>query len=172
LALRDDPNDLYSRYKLMEQYRFWSNRAGLREVAAQCLALLHSGQPIRPAHIAGDLIDMVRVGLYGEDIGAGMALLREMEALAGATGRYHISLAMLHERAGQLIPAFEHFNLALTLLAADPERTLLETRALCGLARLSVSINDLPVAREFIAAAAAVAPDDAEVQSLVKFVAA
>jgi glycosyltransferase involved in cell wall biosynthesis len=171
LALQDDPNDLYSRYKLMEQYRFWSNGAGWREIAAQCLALLRSGQPIRPAHIAGDLVDMIRVGLYGNNIVDGLAFLREMDALAGSTGRYHISLGMLHESAGQLVPAFEHFNQALTLLNVDPERLLLETRALCGLARLSVSINDLPVAREFISAAAALAPDDAEVQTLLKLAA-
>lgn len=166
LALDDDPDDLYSRYKLLEQYRFWSDPAGAKAVAAECLALLERGVAVRPPHIAGDLVDMMRQALCGDRAAEGIAFMERMEGVAGTTGRYRFSLGMLCETAGQAARAFENYVAALDLLAADPERLLIETRVLCGLARLSLSIGDVDAAREFAQAAGAIAPEDAEVQVL------
>ena len=55
LALADDPDDLYSRYKLLELYRFWGRPAKMAPVARQCRAVIERGVPITPGHIAGDL---------------------------------------------------------------------------------------------------------------------
>lgn len=171
LALADDPEDLYSRFKLLEQYRFWGRESDMGPVAAECRALIQRGIPIHPAHIAGDLADMVRQGLFPNDITAGIEFLCSAAGFAAHTGHYHVALGSLYEQGRQAQSAFSHFARALQLLAGDPARRLVETRALTGLTRLSMAIADWGSAREFAEAAARLAPDDPEVRMALDFLA-
>ncbi|ALK08091.1 glycosyltransferase family 2 protein [Blastochloris viridis] len=163
LAVADDPSDLYSRYKLLELYRFWGNAASMAPVAAECRALIERGVPLAPAHIAGDLVEMMRAALYPGEAAAGLAFLTAMAPVAGHTGHYHLAVASLLEDRGSSAAA-GHFARALELAPGDPAQTFIETRALTGLTRLALAAGDLTGAKRHAGAAFQVAPDDAEVQ--------
>lgn len=165
LALADDPADLYAHFKLMELHRLWGNREQWQAQARQCLPLLAPGTAIRPRHIAGELLDLVRIGLFGDDIDQGLDFFAAHQHLASDDAHYQLALGTLRERAGDLAAAFECYQASLALAAPNPARTLLETRGLMGLARLSLAIGDLESAREFTTAAAGLSPDDPEVQA-------
>lgn len=165
LAIADDPTDLYARYKLMEQHRLWGEREKWRLAAQPCLALLGPGADIRPRHIVGDLLDLIRIGVFGDDIEAGRQFLLARQALAGHDPHYQLALGGLHEQAADLPAALASYQATLALAERSPARLLLETRGLMGLARLSLSIGDLAAAREFTTAAAELSPDDAEAQT-------
>lgn len=165
LAIADDPTDLYARFKLLEQHRLWGRHAQWQDAARQCLPLLAPGAAIRPPHIAGELLDLVRIGVFGDDVAAGRQFLLARQAQGGRDPHFQLALGALHEQAGDLAAALECYQATLALAERNPARTLLETRGLMGLARLSLAIGDLASAREFTAAAAELSPDDAEVQT-------
>jgi SAM-dependent methyltransferase len=166
LAIADDPNDLYSRFKLMEQYRLWGDqREPWRQEAQQCQQLLAAGIPIQPPHIAGELLDLVRIGLFGDAVEPGRQFLLAHQGLAPDDAWHPLALGSLHEQAGDLAAAFECYQATLALANRLPTQTLLETRGLMGLARLSIAINDLIAAGEFTNAAAERLPDDPEVEA-------
>ena len=165
LAIADNPADLYARYKLMEQHRLWDQRAKWQDEARQCLALLGPGVDIQPRQIVGELLDLVRIGVFGDDIEQGRQFLLARQAQAGHDPHYQLALGALHERSGDLVAALDCYKATLALAARYPARTLLETRGLMGLARLSLAIGDLASAREFTAAAAELSPDDPEAKT-------
>jgi tetratricopeptide (TPR) repeat protein len=165
LAIADDPSDLYARFKLMEQHRLWDQRDKWQDEARQCLALLGPGVAIQPRHIAGELLDLVRIGVFGDDVAQGRQFLLSRQAQAGRDPHYQLALGALDEQAGDLAAALACYKATLTLAESYPARTLLETRGLMGLARLSLAIGDLASAREFTAAAAELSPDDPEVNT-------
>lgn len=165
LAIADDPSDLYARFKLMEQHRLWSQHEKWQDEARQCLTLLGPGTAIQPRHIVGELLDLVRIGVFGNDIAQGRQFLLERQPLAESDPHYQLALGSLHEQAGDLPAALDCYKATLALAECHPARTLLETRGLMGLARLSLAIGDLASAHEFTAAAADLSPDDAEVRA-------
>lgn len=162
MAIEDDPADLYSRYKLLELYRFHSRVSEMAPVAQDCLTLILAGTKIVPPFIAGDLVEMMRSTL-ASDADAGLAFLEDMAPVAGHSGHYHLALGMQFEQRGLLDQAGKHFHNALGLCAADPAKNLIITRAAMGLSRLSLAVHDLDGARLHVAAARRVAPDDPEV---------
>lgn len=171
LALADDGDDLYSRYKLLELYRFWQRAEPARSVALDCLGLLDGGAAISPPHIAGDLLDMMRLALFGSDDRRGLAFMETREALAGHTGHYHLSVGALLENTRAFAEAGRRFRRALDLAGNDPARLYIETRALMGLTRLALASGDMAAARTTAAAAHRLSPDDGEVRLVTAFLA-
>lgn len=167
LAIAEDENDLYSRYKLLEQLRFWGDTPAGLNVAKECLTLIRDkGIKVHPAHIAGDLVDMINATLFPSEPHESLAFLSSMEPIAGHTARYRLALGMLHEQQERLGNAFKQYSKALELSASDMEQMLIETRTLCGLARLSLMISDLASAQELVSAAKKLLPEDEEVAAL------
>ena len=172
MAIGEDANDLYSRYKLLEQFRFWGDTAAGVATANECLRLItQKGITVHPPHIAGDLIELIHSTLFASRPREGLDFLTSMEPIAGHTGRYRLTLGMCFEKLDGLEDAFRQYSQALMLVAVDPERQLIETRALCGLARLSLAIADMASAREFATVAVAVSPEDEEAIALNKLLA-
>lgn len=165
LAIADDPTDLYARFKLMEQHRLWGQRDAWRDQAQQCLAVLGPDAVIEPRHIAGELLDMVRIGVFGDDVAQGRQFLLARQQQAGDDPHYRLALGTLHEQMGDFAAALDCYKATLALAKNSPARTLLETRGLMGLARLSLAIGDLASAREFTATAAELSPDDPEAKT-------
>lgn len=162
LALEDDPKDLYSRYKLLELYRFHNRPEDMPPIARDCLALIRGGTPIQPPYLAGDLIDMIRAALMPQD-GDGLALLEELKPLGCHSGHYHLSVAMLLERMGRMEGAAAGFRRALSHASDDPAWRLIVTRAAMGLTRLRLTSGDIVGARREIAMARRISPEDPEV---------
>jgi len=169
LALADDPNDLYSRYKLLELYRFWQMPEQAKAIARDCLRLLDAGATILPPHIAGDLLDMLRQALHGSDDRRGLAFLETRAAIADHTGHYHLARGTRLENVRDFAQAGQSFRRALELAIHDPACLFIETRALMGLTRLALATGDLDSARRSADAAARVGPDDAEVRLVKDF---
>lgn len=164
LAVADDPGDLYSRYKLLELYRFWKTPHKARPVARACLALLRAGAAIRPPHIAGDLAMMLHAALFAEATDGGLGFLREIEPRAGHSGHFHLAFGAVLENRKAFAEAAARFRRAREVAADDPARDLIETRALAGLTRLALATGDLAAARTHATAAARIAPHDPEVR--------
>lgn len=171
LAIADNPDDIYARYKLMELHRLWGDSKQWQDEARQCLALLDAGAIIQPPHIVGDFLDLVRIGVFGDDIEAGRQFMSSLQQLAAQDAHYQLALGGLHEQSGDLGSALECFQATLALAERHPSRTLLETRGLMGLARLSLSIGDLASAHEFTTVAAERSPDDPEVKTSLQLLA-
>lgn len=169
LAIANEPNDLYFRYRLLELYRFWEKPEEMAGIALECRSLIERGITITPPYIAGDLVEMIRMSLYPERPEQGIEFLLSMAPFAAHTGHYHISLGGQYEKLQQLEASMQHFIEALSRVADDPARQLVETRALTGLTRLSMRGGDFVSAREFIQAAAAVSPNDPEVRMAIDF---
>ena len=165
LAIADDPGDIYARYKLMELHRLWGQPEKWQDEARQCMALLDNGATIQPQHIIGDFLNLVRIGVFGDDTATGKQFLIDRRALAGQDAHYQLALGSLHELTGDLGAALDCYRATLVLAEHSPARPLLETRGLMGLARLSLAIGDLSSAREFASAAAELSPDDPEVKT-------
>lgn len=164
LAVADDPADLYSRYKLLELYRFWKQPHKARPVARACLDLLRKGAEIRPPHIAGDLAMLLHAALFAQAADGGLGFLREIAPRAGHSGHFHLALGGVLEGRKAFAEAAAHFRRACEAAPGDPARDLIETRALTGLTRLALATGDLGAARAHAQAAARVAPEDPEVR--------
>lgn len=164
LALSDDSDDLYSRYKLLELYRYWERPERAVPVAEECSRLLGRGVAITPAHVAGDLVSMIALALHPSDPQARLRYLHSVEAGAGQCGHYHLALATAFEDMGAVNRAAEHFAQALAVAAGDPAATQIRTRAHMGLARLAMATGQMVAALAQADAAFALSPDDEEVK--------
>jgi len=164
LAVADDPDDLYSRYKLLELYRFTGQRAPARELAQSSLPRLNGLRALHPAHMAGDLLELIRQALFDADPRAGRDFLLAHVALGEHTPHFHLSLGMCHEALNAPTAAFEAFARALDLTPSHPDQRLMQTRALGALTRLAIAAGDLRTARELNEAARSIAPDDPEIR--------
>lgn len=169
LAIKDDPRDLYSRYKLLELYRFWGKSAKSKAVAHDCLKMLRRGARIDPPHIAGDLVEMVRAAIFAETPDRGLAFLETMVPLAAHAGHYHLALGGVFEASARLVEAAGAYREVLARVHGDPARRLLETRAFAALARLAIATGDLPEAKRHAEAAARISPDDPEARLALQF---
>ena len=163
LAIDEAADDLYSRYKLLELYRFTGQTVAATALAQACLGQLDVHRPIRPAHIAGDLLELIRQALFASDAHRGRDFLLGHAALAEHTPHFHLGLGMLHEALGDPTAAFAAFARSLDLAPGHPAMLLMQTRALCALTRLAIGAQDWASARDFNAAARAIAPEDPEV---------
>ncbi|AEO48031.1 tetratricopeptide repeat-containing glycosyltransferase family 2 protein [Rhodospirillum rubrum] len=169
LALKDDPKDLYSRYKLLELYRFWGKAAKTAPIARECRRLIEAGQRIVPAHIAGDLVEMIRAALFAKDAEGGLAFLESMAPVADQTGHYHLACGLLLENKACFAEAGDRFRRAMAVATLDPARALIETRALAGLTRLAMAQGDMAGAKAHALDAARISPDDAEIALALGF---
>jgi len=164
LAIADDPTDLYSRYKLLELYRFWGETAAMPPLADECRLLVEAGIEIHPPQIAGDLADMVAEALYSGDAAGSAAFLESWIPHAGHSGRFHTALGARYETLGRVEEAFAAFEQGLQRAEGDPSWVQIATRALGGLTRLALALGDLTAARDFALAGTQLSPDDAELR--------
>jgi len=171
LAIAEDPTDLYSRYKLLELYRFWGEVAAMVPLADECRLLVEAGIAIEPPHIAGDLAEMVAEALHHDDPAEAGSFLVSWAPYAESCGRFHIALATRYEALGQIDQAFAAFEQGLRLAEGDPSWVQTATRALGGLTRLALGLGEMALARQFAEAAAQMSPDDAEIRLALDFLA-
>lgn len=162
LALADDPQDVYSAYKLLELYRFWQRTDEARALAQRVRAILETCHEIRPAHIAGDLVGMIGQALFAAAPSEHHAFLTRMAPLAAHSGHFHLALGQCEEQLAQPEAAFARFAHVLEAAKGHPAQTLMEVRALMGLVRLAFVAGDLDAAATFVREAAQRAPDDPE----------
>lgn len=163
-AIAERPTDLYLRFKLLEQARFWDDRR-LWTVAARSTieALAYSpsmAQQLASAPWGGELLTLLAAGRSDEPAEQ-LALLESWGASLGSSPALTLRTAELMERVGRLDDARAAFRRCLQL-RSDGSAQRTTTRPLLGLTRLAILGGELDRARSWCTQALAQAPHDAE----------
>src|SRR5439155_26701069 len=136
-CIADDPDDLYRRFKLLEQASFWNDRALWQSAAAQTAPRL-AGADLSRLHFAGPLVTLTALGLHPGDPQKALQLLDSFAARLDPSPTFHLRRGELRERLGDLVGARADFERCRSLahsreLALTGNRQLAGVRPLVGL---------------------------------------
>ena len=162
-SLRQNPDDLYLYFKLLEQARFWGDAALASAVAPAALEAWQRAPDSALNFWAGELAVMMVDGLHA---GQWEPALLQLQALAL---RVPDSPAIAH-RSGELLELLDRldearraFETALSLQGPAINSQLGGVRARMGLVRIAIALQDLDAARIHLQRAHEMAPNDPEV---------
>jgi tetratricopeptide (TPR) repeat protein len=142
-ALARDPSDLYLRFKLMEQARFWRDRALWASAAAETAAAVErDGAALRSAYFAGELLALMVDGLHAE-AGAALGCLESFASRIPPSAAYDLRRGELREKIGDTAGARAAFLRCLSLQGVTGNEQLATVRPRLGLARLALASGDL-----------------------------
>lgn len=163
-ALRDDPDDLYCRFKLLEVARFWDDQPML---AAEADAARRALERTPRARLAGRAWSGELAALVAQSLPlrpeAALAWLDAQAGRVEAGAAWHLRRGALLEAAGRLPEARSAFEDCLAA-CADPRcgGGVPAARPLLGLCRVAAGEGDARRAGELAQQAAALAPLDPE----------
>lgn len=172
-CLEEDPDDWYSRHKLLELARFWRDPELARELAAEFLPRLEaaSRDVLAGLRQAGELLVALADArdLHGDDRAAWLA---RWERRIPASPALLLELGLVEEGAGRLQAAAVRFTAAAAAAAAQgPAAAAVRPRL--ALARTAAGAGDPAAALAHVHAALAASPRDPEaLMALVAFAAA
>jgi tetratricopeptide (TPR) repeat protein len=162
-SLRQNPDDLYLHFKLLEQARFWGDAALASTAAPLALEAWQRVPDSALNYWAGELAVMMVDGLHASDWEAALV---QLQALAL---RVPDSPAIAH-RSGELLELLDRlhqaktaFEIALSLQGPAINSQLGGVRARMGLVRIAIALQDLDAARTHLQRAHELAPNDPEV---------
>jgi hypothetical protein len=170
-AIAEAPDDLYLRFKLLEQARFWEDRELLAAAATDTVRALADGGPLaRSLPVApwgGELLTMLAAGL-ASDGAEELALLDSWADEARPGPALALRRGELLEELGRLEEAVEAFGACLEM---PDDGTLQRTtsRPRMGLVRVALLRGRLDEAAHHCAAALRSAPDDPEAKLAAGF---
>jgi len=172
-ALRDDPDDLYCRFKLLELARFWDDR---ELFAAEIDAARSALERTPRARLAGrswsgELAALIAQSLSGQPAAALGWLDRQARRIEPGPG-WHLRRGLLLEAVGRAADARAAYESCLDQLAIAGAGAggVVPARPLLGLCRLAARSGDRGRAADLAARAAADAPGDPEaLLALVSF---
>jgi tetratricopeptide (TPR) repeat protein len=163
VSLRQNPDDLYLHFKLLEQARFWGDEALASSAAPAALEAWQRVPDSCLNYWAGELAVMLVDGLYP---GQWEPALQQLQALGA---RVPDSPAIAH-RCGELLELLARldeaqaaFERALTLPGPAINTQLGNVRPRMGLVRIAIAKHDLEAARAHLQRAHQLAPHDPEV---------
>jgi len=176
-CLDENPWDFYSRYKLLELARFWSDQALWQATAQELAPLLaglvdghgsapHGSAPaealpeLAHAHFGGELIALLSQGLHS-DPAAALAFIESWTSRVIVTPPLLLHRGALCEQLGDLMGARDDYE-ACRRWADWPVPQQVSVRPLLGLCRLDAAGGDLDAASERAAEAVAAFPRDPE----------
>jgi tetratricopeptide (TPR) repeat protein len=162
-TLARDPSDLYARFKLLEQARFWGDRALWASAAAETAAALDgdSAPALRSAHFAGEMVALMADGLHS-DAGAALRHLESFACRIAPSAAYELRRGELLELLGDAAGARAAFIRCLALEGVTGNMQLATTRPRLALARLALAAGDAAGAAREGERALALAPLDPE----------
>jgi tetratricopeptide (TPR) repeat protein len=148
-CLADDPTDLYSHYKLMEQARYWHDPELWGEAAQAAQAELQRVGPdaLRSLHFAGELIVLTAQGLYPSDAKAALIWLEPWEQTLSPSAAFYYWRGHQREIVGQLESAVLDYERCLNH-PGTRNIQLATVRPLMGLCRVALATGQLDEARE------------------------
>ncbi|MFH2054144.1 MAG: glycosyltransferase family 2 protein [bacterium] len=160
-AVRDDPDDLYSWFKLLEQARFWNDQGTWKQAALKASWALDRvrSEVLRERHWSGELAALIAQGLLAEPAAA----LNWLDARAGLvrpTGAWHLRRGMWLEELGRLDEAALAYRACLA--TGEVENTTPGVRPVMGMCRIAAGKGDLQSAAALAHEAAALGPRDPE----------
>jgi tetratricopeptide (TPR) repeat protein len=162
-TLARDPSDHYLRFKLLEQARFWGDRALWASAAAETAAALDGdgALALRSAHFAGEMVALVSDGLHANP-GAALHYLESFAGRIAPSAAYELRRGELLEVLGDAAGARSAFLSCLALESVTGNTQLATVRPRLGLARLAMAAGDFASAAGEGERALAQAPLDPE----------
>jgi tetratricopeptide (TPR) repeat protein len=150
-CLADDPDDLYSHYKRMEQARYWHDNALWAVAAREASAALNRGDRsvIANAHYGGELVVLTALGLYPDDAKGTLVWLEGWEARLLPSAAFHYWRGHQRELLEQFDSALSDYQCALGL-PGTRNLQLSSVRPLMGMCRIALATGQLKEARTLI----------------------
>lgn len=148
-CIADDPTDLYSHYKLMEQARYWHDHDLLAEAAEAAKTQMLQAPPATLAglHFGGELVVLAAQGLCPSDAKAALIWLEPWEDKISPSAAFYYWRGHQRELAGQLQSA--HIDYERCLDHPGTRNIQLATvRPLMGLCRIALATGQLDQARD------------------------
>ena len=143
-CLERDRGDLYSWFKLLEQARFWGDRALWAQAASSARGALEIAGPLalvgKP--YGGELIVLCADGLYAGDAAATRRFVDSWAGLVDPSAALFLRRGELRELAGEIAAAAGDFARCRELATVTSNHQLATVRPLMGLARLALATGD------------------------------
>ncbi len=148
-CLTEDPTDLYSHYKLMEQARYWSNDTRWGQAAQAASEVLRQADSalLKSLHFGGELVVLTGQGLYPSDPKAALIWLEPWEERVTPSAAFYYWRGHQRELAGQFESACRDYERCLDHPGTRNVQ-LSTVRPLMGLCRLALATGQLDQARE------------------------
>ncbi|MGB0591328.1 MAG: glycosyltransferase [Myxococcota bacterium] len=150
-CLADDPDDLYSHYKRMEQARYWHDKALWMAAAQDASAALNRGgaSVIADAHYGGELVVLTALGLYPDDAKGTLVWLEGWETRILPSAAFHYWRGHQRELLGQFESAVADYQRALGH-PGTRNLQLSSVRPLMGMCRIALATGQLAEAHTLI----------------------
>ncbi len=162
-ALKADPGDLYSWFKLMEQARYGDDRRAWRQAARGCLRHFQqsatTGLADRPW--ADELCALLAQGLHN-DPAAGLAWLDALPAALRRGPAVQLRRGIWLEAVGNMSAAEQAFKSCRIAANRSGTDTVFMLRSALGLCRLRAAAGDLEAAWQLALEACRACPTDPE----------
>jgi len=162
-SLRQNPDDLYLHFKLLEQARFWSDEALARVAAPLALEAWQRVPDSALNYWAGELAVMMVDGLYRDRWEPALLQLQALAARVPDSPAIAYRIGELLELLDRLHEANTAFEMALSLHGPAINTQLGNVRPRMGLVRIAIALQDLDAARAHLQLAQQTAPNDPEV---------
>jgi len=148
-CLDDDPTDLYSHYKLMEQARYWHDLALLSEAAKAAEAVMQGvdAATFASLHFGGELVVLTAQGLCPSDAKAALIWLEPWEAKIAPSAAFYYWRGHQSELVGRLESALLDYERCLNHPGTRNVQ-LATVRPLMGLCRIALATGELGEARK------------------------
>jgi glycosyltransferase involved in cell wall biosynthesis len=161
VCLRQDPNDFYSYFKLLELARFWSDAQLLRSVAERAHEQLErvGKNGLSGFDYTGEFIALLAEGKFQGEFPQMLQFLNRWPQEHSAA--YLLKRAELHELLGDF-PAAEKDFLACLKVGRDRLQQLVTVRPYLGLTRLAIARGDYRAALKYVLKGLEFAPRDPE----------
>ena len=150
-CLSDDPEDLYSHYKLMEQARYWKDTALWQAAAKDARRALERQDvtSLTSLHFGGELLVLIALGCFPGDPKGALSYLSTWQSRVTPSAALHYWRGYQHELLGSFEDALNEYQAALGLPGTRNVQ-LSTVRPLMGLCRIALATGQLAEARTLI----------------------
>lgn len=161
--LARSPDDLYSRFKLLELSRFWSDRSAWHVQARTARQRLDQDAPARlgASPYGGDYLELIAEGLYPDAPKDAFELCRQYEHAVRPSAELFYGQGLRCERLGDTSAAADYYQRCIGLPGVQ-NRQMSSVRPMLGLCRLALMRADLDEAMRLLWQALGENPLDAE----------
>ena len=136
-CIKEHPDDLYSRHKLLELARFWSDMPLWKQAAVDLFEWLedHDAVVLADKHFPGEMIALLARGLYSQDLPQALQVMNRWPQ--SSCPIFLMARGEMYEQIGDLRKACQDFEHCLNLTQVrDAQYTTV--RPLMGLSRLAM----------------------------------
>jgi tetratricopeptide (TPR) repeat protein len=140
-CIDEDPNDLYSHFKVLELCRFWQDAPLLEKSSKDALTALRRApaKVLSHAHYGGELLTLLAQGLHSGNAKESVQFLGQWAKKVSPSAAFHLYRGELYEKLGKHTEAEADFQRCLQLSGNATNVQLGTVRPLLGLSRLELA---------------------------------